>query len=218
VTAPRGYTGRATRIFRLTAPFLLLAGCRSQSGRASPEECAPVTADLPVGNSTGIAGEYRLRLVATSGAKTGAATEGSLRLDPQTDSLRYRSRLGGGRDSTVLHPFYGAADVDLARIDAVSVGSTTSIDPMQPGVLVMQRRTAGGLPQGEIILRLGSDANRRDRQRFDGGYTALRVREIGPARLAGSWASGVKTERSAGYFCATRVDGKGGKDRKGGKE
>ena len=174
-----------------------------------------MTADLPVGSSTGIAGEYRLRLVATSGAKTGAATEGSLRLDPQTDSLRYRSRLGGGRDSTVLHPFYGAADVDLARIDAVSVGSTTSIDPMQPGVLVMQRRTAGGSPQGDIILRLGSDANRRDRQRFDGGYTALRVREISSARLAGSWASGVKTERSAGYFCATRV---GGKDGKGGKD
>ncbi|MEA2725467.1 MAG: hypothetical protein QOH59_3238, partial [Gemmatimonadales bacterium] len=157
----------------------------------------------------GLAGEYRLRLVATSGAKKGAATEGSLRLNPQTDSLRYRSRLGGGRDSTVLHPLYGAADVDLARIDAVSVGSTTSLDPMQPGVLVMQRRTRGGSPRGEIILRLGSDANRRDRQRFDGGYTALRVRQIGPGRVAGSWASGVRAERAGGYFCATRMEGDG---------
>ena len=175
-----------------------------------------MTAELPAGSSaTGLAGEYRLRLVATSGAKKGAAAEGSLRLDPQADSLRYRSRLGGGRDSTVLHPLYGAAEVDLARIDAVSVGSTTSLDPMQPGVLVMQRRTAEGLPQGEMILRLGSDANRRDRLRFDGGYTALRVRQIAPERLAGSWASGVTTERAAGYFCATRVDGKDGKDGKG---
>lgn len=189
--------------------FLLLAGCRSQSGRASPERCSPVTAELPAGSSaTGLAGEYRLRLVATSGAKNGAATEGSLRLDPQPDSLRYRRRLGGNRDSTVLHPYYGAADVDLALIDAVLVGSTTSLDPIQPGVLVMQRRAAGGAPSGEIILRLGSEANRSDRQRFDGGYTALRVRQIGPGRLAGAWASGVKAEQAAGYFCATRVEGR----------
>jgi len=202
------HVGRATRIIGLSTPFLL-AGCRSQSGHASPEECAPVSAELPAGSSAnGLAGEYRLRLVATSGAKQGAATEGSLRLDPQVDSLRYRSRLGGRQDSTVLHPLYGAADVDLARIDAVSVGSTTSLDPIRPGVLVMQRRSApGGPPRGDIILRLGSEANRRDRQRFDGGYTALRVREISPGRMAGSWASGVTGEQAGGYFCATRVEG-----------
>jgi hypothetical protein len=208
-----GHAVGATCIVGLTA---VLSSCGSTSGRASPEECAPVAEELAPGSSaTGLAGEYRLRLVATSGAKKGAATEGSLRLDPQADSLRYRRRLGGTRDSTVLHPLYGAADVDLARIDAVSVGSTTSLDPIQPGVLVMQRRTAGGSPRGEIILRLGSDANRSDRQRFDGGYTALRVRQLGPERLAGSWASGAATERAAGYFCATRVDRKDGKDGNG---
>ncbi|MEA2722931.1 MAG: hypothetical protein QOH59_702, partial [Gemmatimonadales bacterium] len=41
----------------MTAPLLLIAGCRSQSGRASPEECAPVTAELPASSSaTGLAG------------------------------------------------------------------------------------------------------------------------------------------------------------------
>jgi hypothetical protein len=212
---------RAVRVIGLTAPLLLLSMCRSASGRASPEECAPVATDLPPASSVaGLAGEYRLRLVATSGAKKGAATEGTLRLDRQTDALRYRTRPGGARDSTVLHPLYGAAEVDLASIDAVLVGSTTSLDPMRPGVLVMERHAAPGQPpRSEIIIRLGSDANRRDRQRFDGGYTALRVRQVGPGRLAGSWSSGVTAERAAGYFCATAVggkDGKGGKDGRGG--
>ena len=201
---------RATRIIGLTAPFLILSGCRSQSEGAGPEQCAPVSTDLPPPSSAaGLAGEYRLRLVATSGTKKGAATEGTLRLDPHTNSLRYGTRPGGARDSTVLHPLYGAADVDLALIDAVSVGNTTSLDPMQPGVLVIERHAPlGRSPQAEIIIRLGSEANRRDRQRFDGGYTALRVRQVGPGRLAGSWASGVTAERAAGYFCATRVDGR----------
>jgi len=201
---------RAARIIGLTTPVLLLSMCRSQSGRASPEECAPVVNELPPASSAeGLAGVYRLRLVTTSGAREGAATEGTLRLEPQPDTLLYRTRLGGARDSTVLHPLYGAADVDLALIGAVSVGNTTSLDPMQPGVLVMERRAAPGKPPlTEITIRLGSDANRRDRQRFDGGYTALRVRQVGPGRLAGSWSSGVTAEHAAGYFCATRVEGR----------
>ncbi len=201
---------RATRIIGLTTPLFLLSVCRSSSGRASPEECAPVATELaPASSAQGLAGEYRLRLVATSGAKKGVATEGTLRLDPQADALLYRTRPGGPRDSTVLHPLYGAADVDLASIDAVSVGNTTSLDPMQPGVLVMERHAARGQPPlAEIMIRLGSDANRRDRQRFDGGYTALRVRQVGPGRLAGSWSSGVTAERAAGYFCATKKDGR----------
>lgn len=206
----RSATMRATRIIGLSAPFLVLSECRSASGRASPEECAPVAAELPPASSAeGLAGEYQLRLVATSGAKKGAATDGTLRLDRQTGNLRYRTRPGGARDSTVLHPLYGAAEVDLTAIDAVSVGTTTSLDPMQPGVLVMERHAAPGRPPlAEIIIRLGSEANRRDRQRFDGGYTVLRVRQVGPGRLAGSWASGVATERAAGYFCATRTGGR----------
>lgn len=151
--------------------------------------------ELPAASSAeGLAGEYQLRLVATSGARKGAATEGKLRLEPQTDARR---------------PLYGSTDVDLAAIDAVLVGNTTSHDPMQPGVLVLERHAAAGQPPlAEITIRLGSDANRRDRQRFDGGYTALRVRQIGPGRLAGSWASGVTAERAGGYFCATKKDGR----------
>jgi hypothetical protein len=115
----------------------------------------------------------------------------------------------------VVHPLYGSAELDLAAIDAVRVGSISSNDPAAPGVLVIERHErAGQPPRAEITLRLGSEANRRDRQRVDGGYTALRVRELGPSGFSGTWASGLLRERSAGYFCAV----KGGKEGKDGKE
>lgn len=206
---PRRNGSRPARIAALPSALLILSACRSSSGGTTPEDCAPITTELPPASSAShLAGEYRLRLVATSGAKKGVATDGTLSLEPQSGPLRYRTRLGGGRDSTVLHPLYGAAEVDLAAVDAVSVGSITSRDPLQPGVLVMERHAGAGRPPAtEIVIRLGSEANRSDRQRFDGGYTALRVRQLGPGRLAGSWSSGISGEQAAGYFCATRTGG-----------
>ena len=176
---------------------------RSASG-AAPEDCAPVTSELPAESSAeGIDGEYQLRLVATSGAKAGSTVDGTLRLQPQTGELRYRSRPGA--DSSVIHTMYGAAELELAAVDAVQVGSISSTDPMAPGVLVIEQHArAGQPPRADITLRLGSEANRRDRQRVDGGYTALRVQELGPSGFSGTWASGVLRERSAGYFCAVR--------------
>jgi hypothetical protein len=184
----------------------LCSACHSRSADARPEECAPVTAALSASSTAvGLAGEYQLTLVATSGAKTGTAAEGTLTLRPQPEALRYRTRPGGAPDTAVVHPLYGSADLDLTAVDAVEVGSTTSTDPMQPGVLVIERLAAAGK---EIVIRLGSEANRRDRQRVDGGYTAMRVLEASPERLMGTWASGVSRERSAGYFCAVRKDGR----------
>lgn len=190
----------------------VLVGCSGAAGKATPEECAPVTAQSPAGTAIPPAGEYQLRLVATSGAKTGEATEGALSLQPQPDALRYRTRLGGTVDTSVVHPLYGSTDLDLGAVDAVSVGSTRSKDPMQPGVLVVERYATGDNASTEIVIRLGSEANRRDRQRFDGGYTVLRVQEVSDQGMAGTWASGITAERAAGYFCAVRKDGKDRKD------
>lgn len=189
---------------------LVAWSCRAPSDRPAPQECAPPTSELPSTSSAdGIAGEYQLRLVATSGAKSGSAVDGALTLQPQSGQLRYRVRPGGATDSAVGHPFYGAADVDLNAVDAVMVGDITSLDPAQPGVLVVQSHArAGQTPRAEIMLRLGSDANRQDRQRIDGGYTALRVRQLSPGGFSGTWASGVVSEQSAGYFCAVRADGR----------
>ncbi len=192
----------------------VLLGCRGAAGGATPEECAPPTAELTASSSAaGLAGEYQLRLVATSGAKTGATVQGTLTLQPQGQDLLYRTTPGGTPDTTWSHPLYGSAELDLAAVDAVEVGSTMSMDPMKPGVLVMERNPAAGqAAPTEVVIRLGAEANRRDRQRFDGGYTALRIRETSPERFRGTWSSGVRMERAGGYFCAVRKGGKDGKD------
>ena len=157
----------------------------------------------------GVSGEYRLRLVATSGAKAGSSVDGTLKLQPQVGALRYRLRMAGSLDSSVVHPLYGTAELNLKAVDAVQVGTMASSDPEAPGVLVIQRHErASKNPRAEITLRLGSEANRRDRQRIEGGYTALRVRQVTATEFAGTWASGIVRERSAGYFCAVREDGK----------
>jgi hypothetical protein len=187
---------------------LLASSCRAQSDSPDPQVCAPPTSELlPLASAEGMGGEYRLRLVATSGSKTGSEASGKLTLQPQSGELRYRVRPGGFLDSSVVHPLYGSTDVDLAAVDAVLVGSTTSLDAISPGVLVVARHAPPGqTPVAHIWLRLGSHANRQWQQRVDGGYTALRVRQMSPAGFSGSWASGIRTEQSAGYFCAERLD------------
>jgi hypothetical protein len=190
----------------IAAASFMSEGCRPQIEKANPEDCTPVSTSLPASASAeGLAGEYRLKLVAVAGAKEGAVAEGNLWLLPQDSTRRYRARLSGNVDSTVVHPLFGAADLDLNPVDAVAVGRIDSRDPERPGVLVLERHARPGrTPLAEITLRLGSEANRPDRTRFDGAYTALRVQKVGPHGFAGSWGSGVTGERTSGYFCATR--------------
>jgi hypothetical protein len=197
---------RSVQLVSVTLPLLAWSGCRAPSGRAAPQECAAVSSVLPPSSSArNLAGEYQLRLVATTGIKKGSAADGTLKLQQQGEGLRYRITPGGTIDSAVVHPLYGATEVDLRAVDAVRVGSTTSEDPMEPGVLVVERHAREGqAPMSEIVLRLGSDANRRDRQRVDGGYTALRIRQVSPDGFSGTWGSGITGEQAAGFFCAVR--------------
>jgi len=155
---------------------------------------------LPSGSAERLAGTYRVRLVATDGPKAREAVEGTLRLQPYDPALRSVT-VNGIRDTAASYALYGSTDVDLDSIGAVRPGDPEVEDLMRPGVLVIERK-------GTVVLRLGSEANRRDVVRFDGGYTALRVRELNGDRFQGSWASGIQTQRSAGYFCARRVDGR----------
>jgi hypothetical protein len=202
----RAYS-RAATLMNFPAILVALCACRTSTDRPSPQECAPITSELPDTSSIReFAGEYQLKLIATSGVKSGSTVEGTLKLVRQNPDLRYRTLPEAGVvDSSVVHPLYGAAEIDLSGVDAVQVGSTTSLDPIQPGALVLERHARPGQPpQAEIILRLGSEANRRDRQRVDGGYMALRVRQVTATGFSGSWSSGIMRERSAGYFCAVR--------------
>lgn len=156
----------------------------------------PETA-LPPGSAERLDGNYRLELVATKGPKAGESAEGTLRIRLYERALRAVT-VNGIRDTAASYVLYGGVDVDLDRVGAVRPGDPSTEDPMRPGVLVIERK-------GTVVLRLGSEANRRDRARFDGGYTALRVRELDGDRFRGTWASGIHTQRSAGYFCAQKI-------------
>jgi hypothetical protein len=189
------------------APLAITAACRSQAGQVNPEECQPVSGALRSdATADRIAGEYRLTLVAHDSGKQGRSVSGQLSLQPHQGELRRRIRPDGSLDSTVVYAAYGATDVNLQAVGAVEVGNTTSRDPTRPGVVVLERHTgSGGAPVSQITLRLGSDANRREIVRFDGGYTALYVRELSNDRFAGDWASGAGQSQVGGHFCATRV-------------
>lgn len=178
---------------------LLLAGCGgANAGQSDPQACAPVeTADSAVA-ATGLGGEYTLRLIATSGAKRGAAAQGRLALMSQ-DSARRRLELpGGSHDTTYRFPLYGTAEVDFDSVGAVVPGDAASPDPLRPGVLVIER-------PGRVMLRVGSEANQWGLRRFDGGYTALQVRRVTAQGFAGTWQSGVGLEQSGGHFCAFKA-------------
>jgi hypothetical protein len=181
---------------------ILLAGCGgANAGQSDPQACTPVaaTTDSTV-EATRMAGEFVVRLVASSGAKRGATAEGRLQLTPQDSAHRRLELPDGSSSSTYTLPLYGTAEIDFATVGAVAPGDPRSSDPASPGVLVIEG-------PGSVLLRVGSEANRRDVRRFDGAFTVLRVQEVTDAGFAGTWESGVDMERSGGHFCASRAGG-----------
>jgi hypothetical protein len=177
----------------------LLTGCGGASaGQADPQACAPVEAPATHLKATGLAGRYTVRLIATSGAKEGASADGRLALMEQDEAYRPVKRADGSVDTTFSLPLYGTAELDFASVGATTPGDAASSDPLSPGVLVIQR------PDG-VMLRLGSEANRRGVRRFDGGYTVLQVQQITDQGFAGTWRSAVGLEESGGHFCAFKA-------------
>jgi len=170
-----------------------------QAHATAPDSCARVNGKLPPdATADHAAGEYSLVLVATTGSAAGKKAEGRLSLGRVEGDLRYSQLPELPRDTSVRYPLAGTTTVDVAAVGAVNTGDMTSRDPMRPGVLVIERA-------GSITIRLGADANRRDVQRFDGGYTALRVQQLEKERIAGTWESGTARMHAGGYFCATRT-------------
>lgn len=191
--------------------LLLLAGiaCHSSRPQAQPtaDPCSPPTGRLPpTATASGLAGEYRLHITATSGPSPGKWIDGKLRLRLVVNSRGREVVVLGVRDTTSSHPLAGSADLDAAALGAVQPGNLAAEDEEAPGVLVIERHPVGG-SGAEIILRLGSEANRRGVVRYDGGYFALTVRGIGPKGFTGTWSSGGARGPSGaeGYFCAERL-------------
>ena len=177
----------------------LLGGCGgANAGQSDPQGCSPVEAPAATVAADGLEGQYTVRLLSTAGDKRGAAVEGRLELMAQDSAYRTMERADGLADTTFRFPLYGTAAVDFAAVGAAVPGDPGASDPAGPGVLVIER-------PGGVMLRLGSDANRRGVRRFDGGYTVLQVQQVTEEGFAGTWRSAVGLEESGGHFCAVKT-------------
>lgn len=181
---------------------VLLAGCGgANAGQSDPQACAPITATKDTTmHAAGLDGEFVLRLVASTGSRRGESTEGRLQLKPQDSAYRSLEQPDGSTSSIYSFPLYGTAAVDFSAVGAAIPGSPESDEPTSPGVLVIES-------PNRVLLRVGSEANRRGVRRFDGAYTVLRIQQVTDEGFAGTWQSGVNTDQSGGHFCAKRVTG-----------
>ncbi len=185
-----------------------LAACHQPRSGADPaaRPCQPSSGALPrTASASGLAGEYRLHLTASSGPSAGQAADAALRLQPVADSAAREIVVLGVRDTTSRAPLWGTTALDPAAIGATSTGSLTAQSVDAPGVLVIERRPTRADAGTEIVLRLGADANRRGVARYDGGYFALNVQTLDAGGFTGTWASGSGISSVKGYFCAERV-------------
>jgi len=187
---------------------LVISGCARSSGdgaggQAEPAVvCGPVDRTLAAGSdvsvAAGLAGQYRLKMVRTSGDTS--SVDGALRLVPQVDSLRPMPLPDRAPEPRPTIPLIGTAEIGVEDVGAHRLGDLTSEDPTRPGVIVVHR-------PGEITMRFGSDANIREMPAFDGGYLAFFVAQVNSDGFAGGWSSGVQMRDAEGYFCAVRVAG-----------
>jgi len=172
---------------------------------ANNAECTAMEGNIVASTSAAtLAGEYQLTLVATDGAQQSHSVSGELALVEHNDEDRYIRSPDGSPEPGVVVPLYGTTTVALDRVGAVKLGDLESTDPMKPGVAVMEHRSEQGSSLPDIVLRFGSFANQRDITRFDGGFTALRVKWIRSGNFGGTWESGVTGPEAKGYFCAVR--------------
>ncbi len=187
----------------LVAAGTIAAGaCRGRAEANENAACVPTKDTLLAdASAAGLAGEYRVTFVATAGPAVGDTARGTLSLQPYAEEMQQMPGAGGAVDPNFVAPVFGALDVDITRLGAVRLGALGSVDPNMPGVIAIERV---GEPK-RILLRLGSDANRRDLQRFDGGYTVLEVQTLLDDSFAGSWRSGITRTQAEGFFCAVRV-------------
>lgn len=158
-------------------------------------ECSPSTGELSAGVSIDdLAGDHELIMVATEGEAQGDTVKGLLWLEPFPSGAEPPAR------ENFTMPLYGTLDLEVSRLGAHVPGDAGSNDPAMPGVLVIE--STAGPPR--VMLRLGSDANRFDRQPFEAEYTILEVRELGDDGFRGTWRSGLTDTEAAGFFCAER--------------
>ena len=184
---------RATGIALLACACASLIDVPGHAGTpvSDVDSCKTTTGELTRDATlVGADGRYRLVLVTRTGDRTVSGVLVLVASPPGREVL--------GSAST---PLQGSADIDLREVGAHRIGDPASTDPDAPGVLVLESERRG---TRQILLRLGSDANRVDRRLYDGGHTVLRVQKIDADGFAGTWESRVRSSGTGGAFCATR--------------
>lgn len=195
----------------LVTLLVILHGCSShQADRLSPENCIPAGDERLVAGVRAdvLTGAYRLTLVATEGPKRGESVVGDLVLLANEPAMHRIESPEGTYRSDASMPLIGSVEIALEDVGGVRMGSLTSSEPMQPGVAVLERHVTAesDTTRTDITLRLGSEANRRDAMRFDGGFMALYVQSVADGSFRGTWGSGVREPEARGHFCAVRVE------------
>lgn len=150
-----------------------------------------------------LAGEFELYAMEEGGDRP---LRGTLSLRPYEGPAPEEA--GGLEGPTPL--LAGSATMDFASLGAVVPGPLDSDDPDAPGVGLYAFPPADpGETAGDsalsAVLRLGAEANRRGRVRFDGAHTTLRIASIGEGRFGGEWTSAEFAAEATGTFCAVRA-------------
>jgi hypothetical protein len=173
---------------------------------AASAACAPASGPLAADvSAVALSGAYRLDLVASRGARAGDSSSADLELVAAADSFQTPPPVAGWRDTTTRLPLIGWTSLQPDAVGATDTGPLDAHDPSAPGVLVIERRTRKADAPREILLRLGAEANRRDRVRFDGGYFVLTVLRVDEQGFAGTWASAAGVSGAGGHFCARKA-------------
>jgi hypothetical protein len=152
-----------------------------------------------------LAGTYTFTMAASVGRSAGRGVTGVLLLIAHTDSLRYLTTPDGPNDR-LLEPLYGALEIDITAVNAVAPGSLDVVDPMRPGIAVVETRLwRTSARTTDVVFYAGSDGNRREVMSLDGPYLYIRPTRFAAGWVAGEWRSGESHVISAGTFCAIRT-------------
>ena len=192
--------GAAPRLAALLLAAGGAAACRAQPAVA-PVPCAPVPGALAAGASAvGLAGDYRLTLVATQGPRAGRSVAGRLHLAAYDRPVQD----AGG----VRYPLHGSAAVALDSVGAVAPGDIASANAARPGVRVLEWQRGDGTsqaPRPQVMLRFGAEANAGETGRIEGTHLSLFIDSLAAGRFAGHWESSAEGRRAGGHFCAERA-------------
>ncbi|HET7234466.1 MAG TPA: hypothetical protein VFJ16_30920 [Longimicrobium sp.] len=176
------------------------ASCPAAQPSAVAAPCAAVAAGSAPVRASGLAGEYRLSLVATRGSRAGTSVAGGLRLAAYAQPAQ-----GPGN---VRYPLYGSATLALDSVGAVAPGDIGSANPSRPGVRVIEWQRSDAASRTQLTLRFGADANGPETGQIEGTRLALFVDSVAPSGFYGRWESGTPDQRSGGHFCAERTAGR----------